>query len=57
MLELMVHSNWHNLIFIWSNSVYIQEFYNGDLINCEHSYDKMGRTAKVSGMMFPFSGQ
>ncbi|KAG5535978.1 hypothetical protein RHGRI_023686 [Rhododendron griersonianum] len=26
---------------------FVQEFYNGDLINCEHSYDKMGRTAKV----------
>lgn len=27
---------------------FVQEFYNGDLINCEHSYDKMGRTAKVN---------
>lgn len=57
MLEIMIHSNLYNLIFIWSNSLYIQEFYNGDLINCEHSYDKRGRTAKVSSMMFPFSSQ
>ncbi|KAL6993510.1 hypothetical protein U1Q18_011622 [Sarracenia purpurea var. burkii] len=27
---------------------FVQEFYNGDLINCEHSYDKMGRTAQVN---------
>lgn len=27
---------------------FVQEFYNGDLINCEHSYEKMGRTAKVN---------
>uniref|UniRef100_A0A5B7BMT6 G-protein coupled receptor n=1 Tax=Davidia involucrata TaxID=16924 RepID=A0A5B7BMT6_DAVIN len=27
---------------------FVQEFYNGDLVNCEHSYDKMGRTAQVN---------
>ncbi|CAL5371240.1 unnamed protein product [Camellia sinensis] len=25
---------------------FVQDFYNGDLINCERSYDKMGRTAQ-----------
>ncbi|KAG8497583.1 hypothetical protein CXB51_008861 [Gossypium anomalum] len=25
----------------------VQEFYNGDLLNCEHTFDKMGRTAQV----------
>ncbi|GMP31822.1 hypothetical protein CsSME_00005884 [Camellia sinensis var. sinensis] len=34
---------------------FVQDFYNGDLINCERSYDKMGRTAPVSCMIFPFS--
>lgn len=29
-------------------SLLIQEFYNGDLLNCEQSYDKMGRTAQVN---------
>ncbi|CAL5326413.1 unnamed protein product [Camellia sinensis] len=27
---------------------FVQDFYNGDLINCEHSYDKVGRTAQVN---------
>lgn len=27
---------------------FVQEFYNGDLANCEESYDKMGRTAQVN---------
>ncbi|KAK3025005.1 hypothetical protein RJ639_044614 [Escallonia herrerae] len=27
---------------------FLQEFYNGDLTNCEQSYDKMGRTAQVN---------
>ncbi|CAK9157097.1 unnamed protein product [Ilex paraguariensis] len=27
---------------------FVQEFYNGDLLNCEHGYDKMGRTAHVN---------
>lgn len=27
---------------------FIQEFYNGDLVACEYSYDKMGRTAQVN---------
>ncbi|KAK4346880.1 hypothetical protein RND71_033219 [Anisodus tanguticus] len=26
---------------------FVQEYFNGDLMNCEQSYDKMGRTAKV----------
>ncbi|KAL4367411.1 hypothetical protein GQ457_05G012710 [Hibiscus cannabinus] len=26
----------------------VQEFYNGDLQNCEHTFDKMGRTAQVN---------
>ncbi|OMO56970.1 hypothetical protein CCACVL1_26116, partial [Corchorus capsularis] len=26
----------------------IQEFYNGDLLNCESTFDKMGRTAQVN---------
>nr|GMD51455.1 uncharacterized protein LOC109172712 [Ipomoea batatas] len=26
---------------------FIQEYFNGDLTNCEQSYDKMGRTAQV----------
>ncbi|KAB2036593.1 hypothetical protein ERO13_D03G012200v2 [Gossypium hirsutum] len=26
----------------------VQEFYNGDLLNCEHTFDKMGRTAQVN---------
>ncbi|KAL4395612.1 hypothetical protein AHAS_Ahas01G0009300 [Arachis hypogaea] len=26
---------------------FVQEFYNGDLMGCEQSYDKMGRTAQV----------
>ncbi|XP_061360968.1 uncharacterized protein LOC133304906 isoform X2 [Gastrolobium bilobum] len=29
-------------------SDFVQEFYNGDLMGCEQSYDKMGRTAKVN---------
>ncbi|KAM7516199.1 hypothetical protein LguiA_005782 [Lonicera macranthoides] len=29
---------------------FVQEFYNGDLLNCEQSYDKMGRTAQVNIM-------
>ncbi|CAL0313292.1 unnamed protein product [Lupinus luteus] len=29
-------------------SDFVQEFYNGDLLGCEQSYDKMGRTAKVN---------
>ncbi|KAL2333740.1 hypothetical protein Fmac_014953 [Flemingia macrophylla] len=29
-------------------SNFIQEFYNGDLMSCEQSYDKMGRTAQVN---------
>ncbi|XP_038997571.1 uncharacterized protein LOC120122500 [Hibiscus syriacus] len=32
-----------------SGHVYlVQEFYNGDLLNCEHTFDKMGRTAQVN---------
>lgn len=32
---------------------YVQEFYNGDLLNCETTHDKMGRTAQVSdGILF-----
>lgn len=32
---------------------YVQEFYNGDLLNCERTHDKMGRTAQVSdGILF-----
>ncbi|XP_050228435.1 uncharacterized protein LOC126677714 [Mercurialis annua] len=27
---------------------FIQEFYNGDLANCELTYDKLGRTARVN---------
>ncbi|KAI9164700.1 hypothetical protein LWI28_000448 [Acer negundo] len=27
---------------------FVQGFYSGDLVNCEHSYDKMGRTAQVN---------
>ncbi|CAL5373256.1 unnamed protein product [Camellia sinensis] len=27
---------------------FVQDFYNGDLINCERSYDKMGRTTQVN---------
>ncbi|CAL5197544.1 unnamed protein product [Lathyrus oleraceus] len=27
---------------------FVQEFYNGDLMGCEQSYDKMGRTAQVN---------
>ncbi|KAI4326383.1 hypothetical protein MLD38_031705 [Melastoma candidum] len=27
---------------------YIQKFYNGDLVNCETTYDKLGRTAQVN---------
>ncbi|CAN0919136.1 hypothetical protein LINGRAHAP2_LOCUS31279 [Linum grandiflorum] len=27
---------------------FVQDFYNGDLVNCESSYDKLGRTAKVN---------
>lgn len=27
---------------------FVQGFYNGDLANCEHSYDKLGRTAQVN---------
>ncbi|CAN1122037.1 hypothetical protein LINPERPRIM_LOCUS2547 [Linum perenne] len=27
---------------------FVQDFYNGDLVNCENSYDKLGRTAKVN---------
>lgn len=27
---------------------FVQGFYNGDLVNCEQSYDKMGRTAQVN---------
>lgn len=27
----------------------LQRFYGGDLANCENSYDKLGRTAQVSG--------
>ncbi|KAG5623434.1 hypothetical protein H5410_008652 [Solanum commersonii] len=27
---------------------FVQEYFNGDLMNCEQSYDKMGRTAKVN---------
>ncbi|XP_008795977.1 uncharacterized protein LOC103711559 isoform X2 [Phoenix dactylifera] len=27
---------------------FVQGFYNGDLINCEYTFDKMGRTAKVN---------
>lgn len=27
---------------------YVKEFYNGDLLNCERTHDKMGRTAQVS---------
>ncbi|RZC23511.1 hypothetical protein D0Y65_003036 [Glycine soja] len=29
-------------------SDFVQEFYNGDLMGCEQSYDKMGRTAQVN---------
>ncbi|XP_068465621.1 uncharacterized protein [Phaseolus vulgaris] len=29
-------------------SDFIQEFYSGDLMGCEQSYDKMGRTAQVN---------
>ncbi|XP_054808869.1 uncharacterized protein LOC129310985 isoform X1 [Prosopis cineraria] len=31
-------------------SDFIQRFYNGDLSGCEHSYDKLGRTAQVNIM-------
>ncbi|XP_031387637.1 uncharacterized protein LOC116200846 isoform X1 [Punica granatum] len=27
---------------------FVQRFYNGDLLNCETSYDKLGRTAQVN---------
>ncbi|KAL8477815.1 hypothetical protein ACS0TY_029928 [Phlomoides rotata] len=27
---------------------FVQEYYNGDLMNCEKSYDKLGRTAQVN---------
>ncbi|RVW51737.1 hypothetical protein CK203_066839 [Vitis vinifera] len=27
---------------------FVQEFYNGDLLNCETTHDKMGRTAQVN---------
>ncbi|KAK4585166.1 hypothetical protein RGQ29_022721 [Quercus rubra] len=27
---------------------FVQDFFNGDLMNCEQSYDKMGRTAQVN---------
>lgn len=27
---------------------FVQEFYNGDLLNCERTHDKMGRTAQVN---------
>ncbi|XP_020679279.1 uncharacterized protein LOC110097326 isoform X1 [Dendrobium catenatum] len=27
---------------------FIQGFYNGDLMNCEHTFDKLGRTAQVN---------
>ncbi|XP_015889885.2 uncharacterized protein LOC107424562 [Ziziphus jujuba] len=27
---------------------FVQGFYNGDLANCEHSYDKLGRTSQVN---------
>ncbi|EXC24882.1 hypothetical protein L484_013251 [Morus notabilis] len=27
---------------------FVQGFYNGDLVKCEHSYDKLGRTAQVN---------
>ncbi|KAJ0989042.1 hypothetical protein J5N97_007398 [Dioscorea zingiberensis] len=27
---------------------FVQGFYNGDLMSCEHSFDKMGRTAQVN---------
>ncbi|PNY11190.1 hypothetical protein L195_g007793, partial [Trifolium pratense] len=29
-------------------SDFVQEFYNGDLMGCEQTYDKMGRTAQVN---------
>ncbi|KAI5418458.1 hypothetical protein KIW84_042913 [Lathyrus oleraceus] len=33
---------------------FVQEFYNGDLMGCEQSYDKMGRTAQVYNGMTQF---
>ncbi|CAI9110845.1 OLC1v1010936C4 [Oldenlandia corymbosa var. corymbosa] len=30
------------------NVNFVQRYYNGDLMNCEQSFDKMGRTAQVS---------
>lgn len=27
---------------------FVQDFYNGDLMNCEHTFDKLGRTAQVN---------
>ncbi|XP_022963241.1 uncharacterized protein LOC111463513 isoform X1 [Cucurbita moschata] len=29
---------------------FVQDYYNGDLTSCEHSYDKLGRTAQVNVM-------
>ncbi|KAF3678145.1 putative peroxidase 72-like [Capsicum annuum] len=31
---------------------FIQEYFNGDLMNCEQSYDKMGRTAQIEFLTF-----
>ncbi|MCD7457753.1 hypothetical protein HAX54_036055 [Datura stramonium] len=36
---------------------FVQEYFNGDLMNCEQSYDKMGRTAKIESLTFQLIGQ
>ncbi|KAE8707110.1 peroxidase 72-like [Hibiscus syriacus] len=39
-----------------SGHVYlVQEFYNGDLLNCEHTFDKMGRTAQANKVAYAMS--
>ncbi|KAL3527147.1 hypothetical protein ACH5RR_011803 [Cinchona calisaya] len=38
------------------NFNFVQQYYNGDLISCEQSFDKMGRTAQFYAITHAFSG-
>lgn len=37
------------------NVSFVQEYFNGDLLNCEMTFDKMGRTAQVFSVSLAFS--
>lgn len=40
--------NFNRLLATSGPNAFVKEFYGGDLVNCEQSYDKMGRSSQVN---------